>query len=389
MALPNVRILIQNGQLGGLVAFAAGVAALMGTGVAVVGKIGIGDPRLIFNLDEAIALGITLADNPVAYRQVKEFYDEAGAGRELYVMLVADTMNQTTMNDLTNANGIVKLLNYANGRIRMYATFFAPAVGYSLVTTAGIDADVYTAIVKAQATNTAYALAQTPVRSLIEGRAFTGVAADLTNLTTMTNNRVGVVIGGSASGATASVGLALGRLAKIPVQRKLSRVKDGGLNILTAYAGATTVEQSTQLGLMHDKGFIVLRTFPGITGYYFSDDRMATAPTDDYRNFSRGRVIDKMAVIAYATYVEELHDEILVNTDGTLNAGQVRFLEAKIENQINQSMTANREISSVKCTIDPTQNILSNPLLEIVLKAIPAGYLEAIDVLLGFDNPNV
>lgn len=387
--LPNVRILLQNGSLGGLLRFAAGVAALMGTGVSVAGKIGIGDPRLVFSLAEAEALGITLADNPVAYRQVKEFYDEAGTGADLYIMLVADTMTQTQMNDLTNANGIVKVLNYAAGRVRMYATFFVPDVAYTLVTTNGIDADVLTAIVKAQQTNEAYALLQTPCRSLIEGRAFTGTAASLIDLTTMDNNRVGVIIGGTVNDGSCSVGLALGRLAANPVQRKISRVKSGALKILSAFAASVAVDQSTQLNLMHDKGYIVFRTFPGFTGFYFSSDQMATKPTDDYQYFSRGRVIDKAAVLAYATYVEELDDEVVINTDGTLDIGQVKYLEQKIENQINGTMTANREISSVECTINPNQNLLSNPLLQVVLKVIPVGYNSAIDVLLGFDNPNV
>jgi hypothetical protein len=387
--LPNVRILLQNGSLGGLLRFAAGVAALMGTGVAVSGKIGIGDPRLIFSLTEAEALGITLADNPIAYRQVKEFYDEAGTGAELYIMLVADTMSQTDMNDLTNANGIVKLLNYASGRVRIYATFYKPAVGYVLVTTHGIDEDVFTAVVKAHATNEAYALLQIPCRSLLEGRAFTGTAASLTDITTMTNNRVGIVIGGTANDGSCSVGLALGRLAKDPVQRKLSRVKSGPLNITAAFAGTIDVDHSTQLNLMHDKGYIVLRTFPGFTGFYFSSDHVAAKPTDDYCFISRGRVIDKASVLAYATYVEELDDEVTINTDGTLDIGQVKYLEQKIENQINSTMTANKEISSVKCTINPNQNLLSNPLLQVVLKVTPVGYNSAIDVLLGFDNPNV
>ncbi len=389
MSLPNVRILLQNGSLGGLLRFAAGVAGMIGTGVAVSGKIGIGDPRLIFSLVEAEALGITVADNPVAHRQVKEFYDEAGTGKDLYIMLVADTMNQTNMCDLTNANGIVKLLNYAAGRIRLWGSFFAPAGGYSLVTTNAVDADAYAAMLKAQATNVAYALAQTPCRSLVEGRAFTGVAANLTDITTMAYNRVGMVIGGTLNDLSASVGLALGRMAKDPVQRKISRVKSGPLNIATAFAGTVTVEQSTQLNLMHDKGFIVLRTFPGFTGFYFSGDGTASPTTDDYHFLARGRVIDKAAVLAYATYVEELDDEIIINADGTLDAGQVKYLEAKIENQINGTMTANGEISSVKCTISLTQNVLSTNQMIVGLAIIPVGYLSAIDVLLGFDNPNV
>ncbi|MCS6935929.1 MAG: DUF2586 family protein, partial [Chitinophagales bacterium] len=194
MALPNVNILLQNGQLGGLVQFAEGVCGIIGTGSAVSGKIGVGDPRQVFNLQDAIDLGITLSDNPKMYRQVKEFYDEAGRNSELYIMLVPNTMSQTDMMDATNANGAVKLLNYAQGRIRMLGSCFVPPSGYTLNTSHGLDEDVFTAITKAQALAEGYAANHTPLRVLIEGRAFTGTAADLTDLHTLSHNRVAVTV---------------------------------------------------------------------------------------------------------------------------------------------------------------------------------------------------
>lgn len=385
--LPNVRIDYKNGNLSGVIRYASGVAGLIGTGAAVSGKIGIGDPRLIFNLNEAIALGIDQTNNPVAYRHVKEFYDEAGDGAELYVMLVPNTMSQALMHDNTDLTGARKLLSFAQGRIRIYGSFYTPASGYTPITTSGLDAEVFTAVNNGQVLATAFATAQTPVRGLVEGRLFTGSAAALTDLLTMSNNRMGIVVASTLNDGTASIGLALGRLAKIPVQRKLARVKDGPLNIAAAYVGATTVEASTQLGLMHDKGYIVARTFPGLSGYFFSDDVMATKATDDYRFMARGRTIDKAAVLAYVTYIEELHDEIIINPDGTLDAGQVKFLESKIEKIINNSMTANREISGVTCSIDPAQNVTVTNQTKVVLKLRSVAYNSDIVVELGFATP--
>ncbi len=385
--LPNVKILIQNGALGGLPAFAEGVAGFICTGVAVTDKIQIGDPRLVFNLEEAKAIGITESGNPTAYRLLKEFYDEAGNGAECYIMLVADTMNQANMVDNTNANGAKKLLDFANGRIRLLGTSFLPPGGYTLVTTNGLDADVFTAITNAQVLGNAYAAAQTPVRILLEGRAFTGNASTLTDLRTLTNDRVGVVVGSTVSGASASVGLAVGRAARIPVQRKISRVKDGQLPINAAYVGTSKVDNFSGLGLMHDKGYIVIRKFPTLGGYFFSSDPMAAITSNDFCQLARGRVIDKAQVIAYGTYVEEIEDEVLIKEDGTLDDGVVKYLEAKIENRINQLMTANREISSVRAYINPAQNVLSTNKTKVVLKIVPVGYNTEIEVELGFDNP--
>lgn len=388
MALPNVNILIQNGQLGGLIQFAEGVAGLIGTGVAVSGKIQLADPRAVYSLQDAIDIGITIADNPAAYRQVKEFYDEAGNGAELYIMLVADTLDQTDMLDITITAAAVKLLDYAQGRIRLLGSFFKPPVGYTLVTTNGLDADVFTAITKAQALANAYAANQTPLRVIIEGRAYTGVAANLTDLKTLTANRVGVMVASTANDGSASVGLLLGRLAKLPVQRKPSRVKDGAVNIIDAYVGSVKVEAHSGIAAMHDKGYIVLRTFPGKTGHFFNSDHSAVPDNDDYSMIARGRTIDKAQVLAYLTYLEELDDEVLIGEDGTLDAGVVKYLETIIKNQIEGNMVANREISSVKCSIDPAQDVLANNKVKVVLQLIPVGYSTTIEVELGFNNPN-
>ena len=41
------------------------------------------------------------------------------------------------------------------------------------------------------------------------------------------------------------------------------------------------------------KGYITFRTFVGKAGYFFSDDHLATAVTDDYHSICNRRVIDK------------------------------------------------------------------------------------------------
>ncbi|MCO5229608.1 MAG: DUF2586 family protein [Chitinophagales bacterium] len=386
--LPDVKISLQNGQLGGVLSLADGVCALIVTGESVSTKIQIGEPQLVFSLKDAEQIGLTENDNPFAHHQIKEFYSTAGAGAELYVMIVPNTETQTSMMDINNDNGAKKLLDFAGGRVRLLFSAFNPDELYDLVLTNGIDADVYSAIIKAQELAELYAENQAPIRVILEGRKFNGNAANLTDLKTMTNNRVCVVVGSSSNNGVASVGLFVGRCASNPVQRKASRVKDGNLPIIAGYVGNQLVDSYNGLALMHDKGFVVLRTFSGMSGYFFSDDPTATSSTDDYAFLARGRVIDKAQIIAYLTFIEELHDEIPVNESGRLEAGVVKYLEAKVENQIKQIMLSNREISNVECYINPEQNILSTNKTEVVLRVTPVGYNSAIEVLLGFYNPS-
>jgi hypothetical protein len=114
---------------------------------------------------------------------------------------------------------------------------------------------------------------------------------------------------------------------------------------------------------------------------------MCTATTDDYGMLARGRVIDKAHILAYTTFVQEVDDEIPVNADGTLDAGFCKWLQQQIVNQISNTMTANKEISSVSCFIDPVQNILSTNQLNVVLTITPVGYATNISINLGFANP--
>jgi Protein of unknown function (DUF2586) len=93
--------------------------------------------------------------------------------------------------------------------------------------------------------------------------------------------------------------------------------------------------------------------------------------------------------LAYTTFVQEVDDEVPVNPDGTLDAGFCKWLSQQIINQINNTMTADKEISDVSCFIDPAQNILSTNELNVVLKVLPVGYATEIEISLGFENPAV
>jgi hypothetical protein len=395
MSLPGVYIEILNGALGSVPGTDDGVAGLILSGVAVTGKIALNEPKQIFSLAEAEALGLDEAYDTTnttdVWEQIVNFYDRAGKGSQLWIMLVAKTVKMGDALDKTIATNAVKLLNTANGAIRILGIGRVPDTGYTPVITTGLDADVWDAVTKGQALAEEFAAKIQPVRIVISGRAWTGVAGDLLNLKTREDNRVGVSLAGMGEGnKNANIGLLLGRLASIPVQRNIGRVKgDGNLDLSAAYLtdGATLESHTDALESIHNKGYIIYRRFTGKAGYYFNDDPTATADTDDYVSIARGRVIDKALVLTYTTYVEEVNDEVAINSDGTLSAAYVKSLQGKVENVINQAMTANGEISSVQCVIDPKQNILSTNKLLIDLRIVPVGYAKEIRVTLGFRNP--
>jgi hypothetical protein len=394
MSLPGVSIEIQNGAIGSIPGTSDGVAGMIMSGVAVSGKIALNEAKQIFSEEDAEALGLDAAYDTTnttdVHFQISEFYKEAGAGAELWIMIVAKTVLMETMCDIASTTNAVRLLDAAGGKIRLLGVTRVPDAGYTAVITTGLDEDVWDAAIKAQALAEAYALKMQPLRVVIGGREWSGVAGALADLHTRSENRVAITLTGQGDGVeNANVGIVLGRLAAVPVQRNIGRVKSGPLQLSSAYLtdGNPIEESLASLDSIHDKGYIIFRKFEGKSGYYFNDDPTSAPLTDDYASLGRGRVIDKALVLAYITFVEEVNDEVEIKADGTLAAAYVKSLQAGIENVINTSMTAEGEISSVSCVIDPTQNILSTNKLSVSLTIVPVGYSKSIEIELGFNNP--
>jgi hypothetical protein len=391
----SVNISLGNGNLGGTVQTNDGVVGMVLTGQIDDGGYALGTPVLLTSLSGLGEAGITAAGNPFAYRHIRDFYSEAGSGAQLYVMLVANTLTIDMICDVTNADGAAKLVEYANGKIKVISAMTDDtAVGPPDIEE-GINALIPDAIVKLQALCKIYFGLRKPLRGIIGATSFTGVAADLADLTARTENCVGVLLGGNyVSGDEdgineSALGLLMGRVASIPVQRKVSRVKSGALAATQAYAGDTTVEEmGGDIAVIAERGYITIMTYPNITGYFFGGDPMCVPATDDYCMLARGRVIDKAHVLAYTTFIQEVDDEVEIDADtGTMSAAYCATLESKIENVINTVMKANKEIAGVDCFIDPAQNVLSSNEVDVALSITPVGYSTTIDIVLGFENP--
>lgn len=394
MALPRVKITFENGALGGVAPSEDGVCGLVAYATAVSTTFALNTPYLITKLDGLVALGITseaTGANAALYKTVKEFYSEAPDGTKLWVMGVAAS---TTIANLTDkANNIISpLLMAARGSINILMLKVASAAEPTM--SGSIDGAVLTAVTNLQALAEDWTVNKyAPFMCLVEALSYNGVAASLPDLTARSDNRVGVVLGDSVTGsAGAAVGLVAGRLAAEPVQRSLARVRSGAIKAETMYIGTNQAELGDP-DVANDLGYIVPRTFVGKSGYYWSDDHLATNASDDYCAIPRRRVIDKAYRIAYKTLVDEIAENVPVNTEGKLAAFHCKGVETSVESAIVNSMTSEGNLGNdpdnasdlgVQCYIDPDQNILATSRLEINLKVKPHGYSKYIDVKLGF-----
>ena len=404
--LPYVKIDFANGAIGASEPMDDGVTGLVCTAVAVTQTVdgkqettfALDTPYLITKLDELVKKGITSESsdvNATLYKAVKEFYDEAPEGSKLWIMGVADTVTITDIVDKTKDNA-KKLLVAANGTIRILAVKVKDKSGYNPTVTTGIDGAVITAIVNAQglaewATETLFA----PVMVLLEGRHYTGNAETLVSnpINNGDNNRVAVLIGDTvADSKGAAVGLLAGRIASIPVQRSVARVRTGSIVATTMYIGGVAAELGNP-ETINDCGFICPRTFVGKAGYYWSDDKLAAEASDDYSLIPRRRVADKAYRIAYTTLVNEIAEEISVTDDGKISAPVVKAIQTAVESAIVNNMTSRGNLGNdpsnpndmgVECYINPDQNIIATSRLDVQVRIKPHGYSKYINVSLGF-----
>lgn len=369
-----------------------GLMALICGASAVTGKLELNTVYPVTSMDDLAALGVTEANNATLYKQVKEFYDEAESGTKLILYPVSANTKATLLCDYTNmAEGFARdLITRQNGALRGIGVA-GINTGSTSVSNDGLDSDVFTALPKAQqlaewATSELYA----PLFFVLEGRNY-DASKELKDLTGEKYNRVAVVISDTVSDSKgACVGTLLGRIASIPVQRNIGRVKNGSLFPLEMYVGTKKIEESgSTISAIFEKGYIVPRKHVGRTGYYFSDDQMACDPTDDYAHLTNRRVIDKAYRICYDTMLDELLDEIDLNEDGTMQHAVVKSWQQTLENAINRKMTANGELSATdgegcKVYINEKQNVVSTSRIELNLKVRPHGYARYIDVNIGF-----
>lgn len=390
--LPRVKISYLNGQLGSVAESPDGLVALVVGSAAVEGKYELGKAYHVRSTDDMEPLGLTEANNPKLVKTLKEFYGEADAGTEVVLFGVEATKTATEVLDYTNKDGARKVVESEGGRLR--GVIVANLNNGPKKVEGGLDADVSTALAKAQELGDwAAETLEAPIFVMLEGRGYTA-GKDVPDLSKNGYNRVGVLIGDTVSGSEgAAMGVLAGRIAMTPVQRNIGRVKTGALAPITMYVGEKKAESATsEIADLYDKGYITPRTHVGRSGYFFTDDRLAVAETDDYAHLALRRVIDKAYRVAYNTMLEELLDEIEVNEDGTMQPALVKSWEQTVENALNASMTLNGELCATSsapeggvCYIDEKQNVVSTGKVKATIKVNPYGYGRMIDVDLGFN----
>jgi|GEM_PF-3104145 len=388
MALPGVSIQIKDGGLGRTTATDDGVAALVVTGIAAT-SLALNVAKVIYSLQEAIALGITLATHPHAYTQISDFYDETNGGAELWIMLVAEATTHTAIyTALTGPMAV--LLNAAGGRVKISGDSMGRAGGYSPTMVGLVDYDLPAVAALAQTLANAQAAKFAYVRIVLDGSYLLNPLTGVVSIKGAGANTA-VFCGATETGKRAcSMGRFLGRLAAKPLHYSVARVKSGifSANGFLTSGLALSSYSDGQLASLHDAGYIILRSFPGRFGAFASDDVTLAAADSDFSSISRGRLMDKACRLAYEAYVYELNDIVELDPEtGKLLPTKVSYLEDVMNRRLQQRMLAEGNCSDAKTYVDANQNVLSTDSITVTVSILPHGTIKYINVQLGFINP--
>ena len=403
MTMPKITITKQGGNLGRLAANEDGVSALILTGIAVAGQFDLGDiVGPLYQIEDAEALGIDAAydttNKVLAHKHISDFFEHAGAGKELYVMVLDEDITMEDMADKTKAYA-KHLLSTLQGKVRLLGITRVPPSAYAPTHTGQFDPDVWAAITAAQELVDEEFTAHRPVSVIIEGRDFQGTPGSATDLRTLDAPDCSVMIGADPDisavdakyGGYAAVGIALGRLAAIAVQRNIGRVKDGALTIdQISLSDAdelylpASAHNDTDLDAMDTKGYIFFRRHVGKAGYYFNNDHTCVALTSDFAYIHLNRPIDKVCRLAREIFTEELLEDVEVSADGKLSPSVIKELQGNIDNAVVREMIANGELSDFYSYIDPDQDVLSSDEIEVQLNPTPKGMVNEVSVTVAY-----
>jgi hypothetical protein len=290
---------------------------------------------------------------------------------------------------------IVTLANAAKGAIKQMGVYDNTAV-----TAANISANS----TKMQARCVDLFAGYLPLGALIYTPNVRGTVNDITTLEneqTLSNYYVTVDIAqdGEAQGAglyitsgmsVGTLGTALGVLSRIAVNQNLGEigtcnVSDGTELAVPAFINAQKVSAlaSSALDQLDTYRYLFFTTMPNITGTFYNNDWTNIVQTSPYYRISRNRVMSKAVRLCYAALVPLLKSQIELNTDGTITDVSVaKFQSAVIP--VGAQMRANSEISNMRVTVDPAQNVIATGKVIVAVGIQPTVTADFIYVPIAF-----
>ena len=233
------------------------------------------------------------------YQQIKEFYDEAGDGAYLWLVVTA-TAYATYFASATNTT----FLNLVRGtiqsdlamRAKMIGVCFKPPTSANIST--DFNADALASIPLLQAVVLTLSAEGFPLSFILEGNNMlsTATSATIGTMATKLAPAVSFCITGSKPNGVGSVGAALGRFARISVGHGFGETDDGPISLTSSFLtngiatliSGSVITHGTDLTEGHTYMVLHLSTYNGVSYSFGSTFLCLTG----IKAFTVGTVVD-------------------------------------------------------------------------------------------------
>lgn len=293
-----------------------------------------------------------------------------------------------------NYNEVTTMQSFANGRIRQIGVYkdgtaFAPA-----------DLTALDLVCKSNISNH-----KELIGILGADISATVDLSTLADLRTLTANNAAICIAqdGAALGAflykttgksITALGAMLGAAALAKVSESIAWVEKFNMSNGTEldvigfangqlYKDLTAINENL-VTLLQNYCYTFLRSFVGVSGSYWNDNKTAISNTSDYSSIRMNRTIQKAQRVTYISLVPALSSPTDLNADGTLQDTTIAYFESLAEKGLQQ-MQRDAEISAFTVAINPAQNILQTDKLIVTISIVPKGVAANIQVNIGFN----
>lgn len=175
--------------------------------------------------------------------------------------------------------------------------------------------------------------------------------------------------------------LLTGRLAVIPVQRSAGRVRDGGLDAVTALAPEGI--SFARLDALDDARYTVAMQHPNTEGFYIGNSNLFGGATSDFKRIERGRTMDKACRLAHAQGIQYLNDEF----DGS--QGDLDAIKAAMEvplRKMASKASGRQEIVDGTVIIPAGQDVIGTGELLVKIRIVPVGTIRELEQEISFTN---
>ncbi|TAG31885.1 MAG: hypothetical protein EAZ35_02215 [Sphingobacteriia bacterium] len=370
---------------------------------AIVGKIAVNTSVQISSVKQAELLGITpeydLTNDVVFHRHITDFYEMAGEGVKLNLLIVAAASPSDLFDDVVSTM-IRKVIADERGAIVNVGLAWNISAATAEVITDGFSSVIRSAIAKAQDfANWAYATDR-PVHVLLEGRAMADNMATPISMRAIPVGaaileavKVSVVVGqdwqyaedrfniatkpvGSKVHKYAAVGAALGTLAAAQMEQSIAEV--AVFNLSNATKGFFVIgglsnhkklsEAEAFLADLDTKGYIFPITFPRTSGLRWNNDHVCSPIIIDANgNYNEhmiyySRTLDQAAMRLKSHLLTLLKRRVLADSaTGKLPSVVIRNLEADADEQVFKKMANQAHIVAGKTFINKDSDLVSPP----------------------------